>query len=88
MPFRKQSSHNDTTTQQQISKDMQAIREFISLNMGSELEVRAKLAFEKIYRSLLDKDEDLAAWKVVIDWTKWIDDRGRKTIGNNQQQYV
>ena len=65
-------------SQQQICSDMKELREYISMNAGVDIGVRTKVAFERIYTSLLEKGDEMGAWKVIMDWVRWTDDRGRR----------
>lgn len=63
-------------TQQQISLDVKAVREYIVDNLGSNSKELTQSAFERCYRELLESGKPKDAFDTVMQWNKWLENRG------------
>ena len=66
--------------QSTISRDMDAIGDHISEQLGNRAELTTRAAFERVLNDLLSVEDDWrakkAAFDCVMDWSDWLADRG------------
>lgn len=83
LPKQEDLAEQFDVSQQQISKDMNALKEYISDNCAPELRVRTTVAFEKAYKDAIQKaNTGDMEWKQVVEilkeWWDWLYERGEK----------
>lgn len=65
--------------QSTISRDMDAISDHVSEQLGNRAELTARAAFNRVLNDLLDEEDwraKKAAFDCVMDWSEWLADRG------------
>ncbi|NCU27354.1 hypothetical protein EOM86_11655 [Candidatus Nomurabacteria bacterium] len=63
-------------SQSQISLDMKEIQLFLKDTLGDYAVSLTQIAFEKIYNKNMQSENYEVAWKVLMDWNKWLENRG------------
>jgi len=59
-----------------ISRDVKEIQSYLSESLGDYAVSLTQTAFENIYNSFMQTDDKEKAWKVLMDWNKWLENRG------------
>jgi hypothetical protein len=63
-------------SQQIISRDVKEIQSYLSESLGDYAVSLTQTAFENIYNSFMRNDDKEKAWRVLMDWNKWLENRG------------
>ena len=61
-------------TQQQISKDLDRLAEYVDGTLGARRELITEAVFHRAIQGLLEEGEYRDAARTVKDWNEWIDD--------------
>jgi len=55
---------------------MKEIQLFLKDTLGDYAVSLTQIAFEKIYNKNMQSENYEVAWKVLMDWNKWLENRG------------
>jgi len=75
-PLSTRSGSNDgVCQQQQISRDLDDIADFVSENLGRRRDLVTESVFQRSITALLEEGEYRKAAQTVKDWNDWLTDR-------------